>query len=143
MKPIYGSDQLLGELHVCAVTDFDAVPLGWSVCVLISSEQHIEMLVLRHCDYQAEAFSIKQGVLNFLQREPQLVARLSWPREFWEWLVSTRASAGDKWWTTLNEDELSAIVSDKGFVRCTREEWYPNSPDSLTRWLDKYIGLDD
>ena len=57
MHQNYGSDQLLGELHICAMTDSDNDPLGWAVCVLRQHAQRAEMLVLRHCVYRDEAFS--------------------------------------------------------------------------------------
>ncbi len=88
MKHNFGSAQPLGELYIRSVSDMEDSPLGWAVCVLTHNEQRTEMLVLRHCIYKAEAFSIEQRILDFLQREQRLMEQVASPQEFREWLAS-------------------------------------------------------
>ncbi len=141
MNQTWGPDQQLGELYIRPVIDTGGDELGWAVCVLVAEGQDAVMLVLRHCACEAEAFSVKQGILDFLRQERQMVVSLASPKEFWEWNASTQKSSGDVWWTVLERDALTSFRADRWPVRCTREEWHPDGPDSLTHWLDKYFGL--
>jgi hypothetical protein len=88
--------------------------------------QQAELLILRYCAQRDEAFGVTQGIWMFLREEKMLVAKLAFPREFWEWNASPQTESDDIRWIVLEGEALTAFRAEDYPLQCKREDWHPD-----------------
>lgn len=137
MDQSHDLSEIPGEFHIRSVVNMKGEPLGWAVCVLVDGavdaserqtdvETHsAELLILRHCIRQDEAFAVKQGILEFLWENKKLIADLAFPREVWEWNAETPAQSDSVSWIVLKGKDLVAFRAKQYPLRCEPGAWHP------------------